>query len=73
MRAAVVSELGRPPHVIEAPEPEAGDGEVVLEVVASSLNPIDIAVGAGRFYGGHPPLPYIAGAEAQGLRRRRQT
>jgi NADPH2:quinone reductase len=66
MRAAVVSELGRPPDVVETPEPQAGDAEVVLEVVASALNPIDIAVGAGRFYGGHPPLPYVAGAEAVG-------
>jgi NADPH2:quinone reductase len=66
MRAAVVSELGRPPELDDVPEPEVGDGEVLLEVAASSLNPIDIAVGAGRFYGGHPPLPYVAGAEAVG-------
>jgi NADPH2:quinone reductase len=66
MRAAVVSELGRPPELGDVPEPEPGDGEVLLEVAASSLNPIDIAVGAGRFYGGHPPTPYVAGAEAVG-------
>jgi len=66
MRAAVVSELGRPPKLDDAPEPEPGDGEVLLEVAASSLNPIDIAVGAGRFYGGHPPVPYVPGAEAVG-------
>ena len=66
MRAAVISELGRPPVVQEVPEPVAGAGEVVLEVTASSLNPIDIAVGAGRFYAGHPELPYVAGAEAVG-------
>ena len=66
MRAAVVSELGRPPELGGVPEPEPGDGEVLIEVAASSLNPIDIAVGAGRFYGGHPPLPYVAGAEAVG-------
>jgi NADPH2:quinone reductase len=66
MRAAVVSKLGRPPAVGDVPEPEPGDGEVLLEVAASSINPIDIAVGAGRFYGGHPPVPYVAGAEAVG-------
>jgi NADPH2:quinone reductase len=66
MRAAVVTELGRPPELGDVPEPEPGDGEVLLEVAASSLNPIDIAVGAGRFYGGHPPTPYVAGAEAVG-------
>jgi NADPH:quinone reductase len=66
MRAAVISELGRPPTIAEVSEPEAGPGEVVLEVAASSLNPIDVAVGAGRFYAGHPELPYVAGAEAVG-------
>ena len=66
MRAAVVSELGRPPELGDVPEPAPGDGDVLLEVAASSLNPIDIAVGAGRFYGGHPPTPYVAGAEAVG-------
>jgi NADPH:quinone reductase len=66
MRAAVVSELGRPPTLGDVPDPEPGDGEVLLEVAASSLNPIDIAVGAGRFYGGHPSVPYVAGAEAVG-------
>jgi NADPH:quinone reductase len=66
MRAAVISELGQPPEVAEVPEPVAGAGEVVLDVAASALNPIDIAVGAGRFYAGHPDLPYVAGAEAVG-------
>jgi NADPH:quinone reductase len=66
MRAAVISELGQPPTIAEVSEPEAGPGEVVLEVAASSLNPIDVAVGAGRFYAGHPVLPYVAGAEAVG-------
>jgi NADPH:quinone reductase len=66
MRAAVISELGRPPVVQDVPEPLARPGEIVLEVVASALNPIDIAVGAGRFYAGHPDLPYVAGAEAVG-------
>jgi NADPH2:quinone reductase len=66
MRAAVVSELGRPPEVRDLPEPEAGAGEVVVEVLAAALNPLDLSVAAGRFYGGHPPLPYVAGCEAVG-------
>jgi NADPH2:quinone reductase len=35
----------------------------VLEVVAAALNPLDVAVSTGVFYGGHPPLPYVPGAE----------
>jgi NADPH2:quinone reductase len=66
MRAAVVSELGRPPEPGEAPEPAAGEGEVVVEVLATPLNPIDVNVAAGRFYGGHPELPFVPGCEAVG-------
>jgi NADPH:quinone reductase len=66
MRAALIEELGRPPRIAEVPEPE---GEVVVEVEATPLNPIDITTGAGTFYGGHPPLPYVPGAESVGRRR----
>ena len=48
---------GARPTVGEAPEPE---GES-LEVLAAPLNPLDRAVAAGQFYGGHPPLPYVPG------------
>lgn len=45
-----------------APEP-AGES---LEVLAAPLNPIDRAVAAGQFYGGHPPLPFVPGCECVG-------
>lgn len=66
MRAALLTELGRPPEVGEAPDPVRGEGEALIRVLAVPLNPIDINVGAGRFYGGHPPLPYVPGSEAVG-------
>ena len=62
MKAAQVTELGSPPVVAEIDEP----ADANLEVEAVSLNPLDVAVGAGRFYGGHPPLPYVPGCEAVG-------
>ncbi len=43
-------------------------GEGPIEIVAVALNPLDLAVAAGRFYGGHPPLPYVPGCEAIGRR-----
>jgi NADPH2:quinone reductase len=61
VRTAQVSELGAPPEVVEA----EGDGPV--EILAVALNPIDLAVGSGRFPRGHPPLPYVPGCEAVGL------
>jgi NADPH2:quinone reductase len=60
--AALITELGRPPTVGEAPEPAGAS----LEVLAAALNPIDRAVAAGLFYGGHPPLPFVPGCECVG-------
>ena len=66
MRAAQIAELGAPPEPVEVAEPEPGDGDTLVHVAAVALNPLDVAVGAGRFYGGHPPLPYAPGCEAVG-------
>ena len=61
MRAALIAELGSPPRRGELPDVAAG-----IEIEAVALNPLDIAVGGGRFYGGHPELPYPPGCEAAG-------
>jgi NADPH:quinone reductase len=66
VRAAIVSEFGKPPELGERPDPGDGDGRVVLEVLAAPLNPVDIAVGSGRYFAGHPLLPYVPGCEAVG-------
>lgn len=65
MRGALITALGEPPAVTELEEPDPGDDEVVT-IEAVALNPLDIAVGSGSFYGGHPPLPYPPGCEAAG-------
>jgi NADPH2:quinone reductase len=66
VRAALVSELGRPPEIGEAPDPVRGEGDALIRVEAVPLNPLEINVGAGRFYGGHPSLPYVPGSEVVG-------
>lgn len=58
MQAAHLEELTQPPRPVAV---EDADG---LEVLAVALNPLDLAVGSGVFYGGHPPLPYVPGCEA---------
>jgi NADPH2:quinone reductase len=60
VRAAQIREL----NAVPAPVEIDGGGSISVEAVA--LNPIDIAVGSGVFYGGHPPLPYVPGCEAVG-------
>jgi NADPH:quinone reductase len=67
VRRALVRELGRAPEVEEAADPVgARAGEIVVDVLAVPLNPIDINVCAGRFYGGHPELPFVPGCEGVG-------
>jgi NADPH:quinone reductase len=63
MRAAIVRELGRPPEPGDAPDPA---GDVLVEILAAPLNPIDLAVAAGRNPAGHPPLPFVPGCEGIG-------
>jgi NADPH:quinone reductase-like Zn-dependent oxidoreductase len=65
MRAALIEQLGSPPRLADVPEPEDG---LLVEVECAPINPIDVAVGAGRHYSGSPETPYVPGAEAVGLR-----
>jgi NADPH:quinone reductase-like Zn-dependent oxidoreductase len=62
MRAARIAELGQPPEPVEI------DGDGSIEITAAALNPLDLSIASGRWYGGHPPLPYIPGCEAVGRR-----
>jgi NADPH2:quinone reductase len=62
VRAAQIRQLSSPPEPVEV------EDAVGLHIEAVALNPLDIAVGNGRFYGGHPPLPYSPGCEAVGRR-----
>ena len=66
MRAAVLREYGTP-HTGEFDEPQAGPGQAVVEVRAAGVNPVDVAISAGRFYAGRPPLPSVAGREGVGM------
>jgi len=60
VRGARINALKRSPEVVELPDVDG----VRIETVA--LNPLDITVGSGVFYGGHPALPYVPGCEAAG-------
>jgi NADPH:quinone reductase-like Zn-dependent oxidoreductase len=66
MRAAVLHDYGVP-SADEFEEPSAGAGQAVVEVLAAGLNPVDVAICAGRFYAGKPQLPSVAGREGVGV------
>lgn len=57
MKAAVLTEFGAPLTVREIPDPEAGGGEVVVEVLATSVPPYaDEVFGGKRNYPLEPPV-----------------
>jgi NADPH:quinone reductase-like Zn-dependent oxidoreductase len=51
MRAIAVSDYGTPPSLTELPKPQPAPGEVLIRVVASSINGFDGAVAAGMLKG----------------------
>ena len=57
MKAFVVSKYGKTNSVeaVERPEPELGDGDVLIEVHAASVNPLDLKIRNGEL---KPLLPY---------------
>lgn len=66
MRAVRIEEWGGRPRTEEVPDPEPGPGEVLVALRAASVNPVDLAIGSGRFYADLPQLPYTPGVEAVG-------
>jgi NADPH:quinone reductase-like Zn-dependent oxidoreductase len=66
VKAAVLRDYGVP-SAGEFAEPVAGPAQAVVPVLAAGVNPVDIAISAGRFYGGKPQLPAIVGREGVGL------
>lgn len=66
MRAAVLNEYGAP-QAGEFRDPAPASGQALVEVLAAGVNPVDIAISAGRFYGGKPELPSVVGREGVGL------
>jgi NADPH:quinone reductase-like Zn-dependent oxidoreductase len=59
MRAIVQNEFGGPEvlTLVERPSPVAGAGEVVVEVRAAGINPVDVAVRSGQYrLLGEPPF-----------------
>jgi len=66
MYAAVVHNLGKPPRFDQFPDPVAGEGEVVVQVLAASLKPVDMQMARGSHYAS-PAAPFICGTDGVGL------
>ncbi|MEV6108821.1 zinc-binding alcohol dehydrogenase family protein [Streptomyces sp. NPDC051940] len=66
MRAAVLHKLGETPRYETFPEPVAGQGEAVVEVLAAALKPIDRWMADGSHYAAYREFPVVAGADGVG-------
>ena len=64
MRAAILREYDTTPEMGDFDDPRDEDGAVAAEVLAASLNPVDLRKAAGVFpLAPKPPLPSVAGWE----------
>lgn len=68
MKAIRVHEFGGPEvlRLEEVPEPKPGKGEVLIQVKAIGVNPIETYIRSGT-YAVKPELPYIPGWECAGI------
>ena len=72
MKAVVLHEYGGPDKLIyeDVPDPVAGEGEVLVRVAASSVNPIDFKLRSGAMKAFWPlELPTILGRDISGIVR----
>jgi NADPH:quinone reductase-like Zn-dependent oxidoreductase len=70
MNAAVVTSFDEPPHYqqFEVPQP-AGDGEILVDVLAAGLHPRVRTGAAGAHYTSRRTLPMIPGVDGVGRRQ----
>ncbi|MGK0274673.1 MAG: NADPH:quinone reductase-like Zn-dependent oxidoreductase [Ilumatobacter sp.] len=68
MKAAILSEYGNDPEVVEMDRPDLPNDSVMVEVHAASINPIDWIVMAGYVQAMLPyELPWIVGYDVSGV------
>jgi len=66
MHAAVLHALGKPPRFEEFPDPTPGEGEVLINVSAAALKPVDKQMAAGTHYASPREFPVVCGMDGVG-------
>lgn len=69
MRAIQITEQGGPEvlTLVEIPTPTPGDGQILIEVQAASVNYADVMRRSGMPYPVATPLPFVPGGEVAGV------
>lgn len=66
MKAWTVTDLQKPPELVERPRPEPRPGQVLVRVRYAALNFSDVLMIRGE-YQVKPPLPFVPGQEISGI------
>ncbi len=66
MRAVAVNYFGDLPEVMEATTPIAGPGQVLIKLVAASINPMDAKLASGEWRPAPAVFPMVLGVDGAG-------
>ncbi len=64
--ALTVHSPGEPPVLVHRDPPAPGAGEVLVEVAAAPITPLDLLCASGTSYFGVPATPYVPGVQGVG-------
>ncbi|MGA8938282.1 MAG: zinc-dependent alcohol dehydrogenase family protein [Acidobacteriaceae bacterium] len=67
MKAFVVETVNGPFHEVEMPTPVPRDGQVLVRICASGVNPLDTKIRAGEAGHAKHPLPAVLGLDMAGV------
>ena len=67
MRAVTVTEYGATPAVAEIPTPEPGPGQVLINLRAAGMNPMDSVLASGAWKPMPATFPMVLGADGAGV------
>jgi NADPH2:quinone reductase len=67
MKAAVLHTLGQPPRCEQFADPVPGSGEVLVEVRAAALKPVDKQIASGEHYASYRNFPVVCGTDGAGI------
>jgi NADPH:quinone reductase-like Zn-dependent oxidoreductase len=67
MKALILEEFNQAYQLKEIKKPAPGKGEVLIKVIASGVNPLDLKIKAGQAAHAKPKLPAILGIDVAGI------
>lgn len=67
MQAVSFDAAGAAARIIQLPRPSVRNGQVLIRVVASAVNPLDLKIRAGEAGHARQPLPNILGMDVSGI------